>query len=452
MYEFSDKTKGYVFSRIKSVLSALGCSYTCSYCYISSMIDNLKEAYEGKGVKPPSIIQDRPIATVFAEGKDILRLDKYYGVKTSAVFDQADISLNNMEWWNELGERWMHDIGIPFYIQARPAMLAGKKGIERIESISNRGLVSGISMAIESGDQNVRKLLLDRHENNNIVQDAIKNVKSFGIPLRTQAIVGLPVMKPSIPLNPANSEVSLVDSDGKEHYYEDPIQESIKCLDLVCSSYFRKEDYYWNAIYSPFPGTPLGDYSIEAGFAISETASKAYLFSSESGLNCFSDLITKRQIAFSLTSNFFSHFKNGKDLMTSFIYSEEELDLENFSRFVSENNFLMRPTDQTSTGGLIPNITIEILENFIDYAYPSKTDIQFKEINKNLLNYYLYLFDGLVLAAKIAVAYFKVQENKNSFTLSNLYRVERGHYYDNCYHMNYIPKQYAGYLVNLIKK
>jgi len=452
MYEFSDKTKGYVFSRIKSVLSALGCSYTCSYCYISSMIDNLKEAYEDKGVKPPSIIQDRPIDTVFAEGKDILRLDEYYGVKTSAVFDQADISLNNMEWWNELGERWMHDIGIPFYIQARPAMLAGKKGIERIESISNRGLVSGISMAIESGDQNVRKLLLDRHENNNIVQDAIKNVKSFGIPLRTQAIVGLPVMKPSIPLNPANSEVSLVDSDGKEHYYEDPIQESIKCLDLVCSSYFRKEDYYWNAIYSPFPGTPLGDYSIEAGFAISETASKAYLFSSESGLNCFSDLITKRQIAFSLTSNFFSHFKNGKDLMTSFIYSEEELDLENFSRFVSENNSLMRPTDQTSTGGLIPNITIEILENFIDYAYPSKTDIQFKEINKNLLNYYLYLFDGLVLAAKIAVAYFKVQENKNSFTLSNLYRVERGHYYDNCYHMNYIPKQYADYLIDLIKK
>ena len=76
--------------------------------------------------------------------------------------------------------------------------------------------------------------------------------------------------------------------------------------------------------------------------------------------------------------------------MTSFIYSEEELDLENFSRFVSENNFLMRPTDQTSTGGLIPNITIEILENFIDYAYPSKTDIKFREINKNLLNYYLF--------------------------------------------------------------
>ena len=80
-------------------------------------------------------------------------------------------------------------------------MLAGKKGIERIETISKRGLVSGISMAIESGDQNVRKLLLDRHENNSIVLDAIKNVKNFGVPLRTQAIVGLPVIKPSLPFD-----------------------------------------------------------------------------------------------------------------------------------------------------------------------------------------------------------------------------------------------------------
>lgn len=452
MYEFSDKTKGYVHSRIKSVLSALGCSYTCSYCYISSMIDNLKEAYQGKGIKPPSIIQDRPIETVLAEGKDILRLDDYYGVKTSAVFDQADISLNNMEWWNELGKKWVEDVRIPFYIQARPAMLAGKKGIERIESISNKGLVSGISMAIESGDQNVRKLLLDRHENNNIVQDAIKNVKSFGIPLRTQAIVGLPVMKPTIPFNPTQCDVSLVDSEGNEYYYDDPLQESIKCLDLVCSSYFRKEDYYWNAIYSPFPGTPLGDYSVAAGFAATDTASKAYLFSSESGLNCFSDLVAKRQIAFSLTSNFFAHFKNGKNLMSSFIYSGDELDLDCFSSFVSGESSLLQPIDQTSTCGLIPNVTLETLEGFIDFAYQNDVDLEFKEINKRLLNYYYYLFDGLVLAAKMAVAYFKSKENNNSFDLSNLYRVERIHYYDNCYHMNYIPKQYADYLTNIIKR
>jgi|TARA_Y100000310_G_scaffold202811_1_gene203046 radical SAM superfamily enzyme YgiQ (UPF0313 family) len=453
MYEFSDTTKRYVLSRIKSVLSALGCNYTCTYCYISSLIDNLKEAYKGKGVKPPSIIQDRPIDTVLAEGKDILRLDEYYGVKTSAVFDQADISLNNMEWWHELGKKWMNEVGIPFYIQARPAMLAGKKGIERIESISNKGLVSGISMAIESGDQNVRKLLLDRHENNTIVLDAIKNVKSFGVPLRTQAIVGLPVIKPSSSIASAgNTKASLVDRDGKEYYYEDPLQESLKCLELVCSSYFRKEDYYWNAIYSPFPGTPLGDYTIAAGFATSETASKAYLFNTDSGLNCFSSLVSRRQIAFSLTSNFFAHFKNGKDLMNLFIYGGKKFDLDYFSRFVSDKSGDMQPSDQTSTYGLIPSISQEILEDFIDYAYPREVDLEFKKINKRLLNYYLYLLDGLVLAAKMAVAYFKSKKNETFFSLSDLYRVERLHYYDHCYHMNYIPEQYADYLTGLIKR
>ena len=72
-----------------------------------------------------------------------------------------------------------------------------------------------------------------------------------------------------------------------------------------------------------------------------------------------------------------------------------------------------------------------------------------KEINKKLSSYYLYLLDGLVLAAKVAVYYHK---NKNSFDLSNLYRVERLHYYDNCYHMNYIPEKYANYLTDYLKK
>ena len=87
-------------------------------------------------------------------------------------------------------------------------------------------------------------------------------------------------------------------------------------------------------------------------------------------------LIAKRQIAFSLTSNFFSHFKNGKNLMSSYIYSGDELDLECFSRFVSDNGSLMEPIDQISTTGLIPNVTIEDFEDFFEYAYQNEIDIK----------------------------------------------------------------------------
>ena len=97
--------------------------------------------------------------------------------------------------------------------------------------------------------------------------------------------------------------------------------------------------------------------------------------------------------------------------MSSFIYSEGALDLDCFSKFVSDKSSLMQPIDQTSTGGLIPNIQPIMLEEFIEYAYPKEADLEFKKINKNLINYYLYLFDGLVLAAKNGSCL--LQESKN---------------------------------------
>ena len=98
------------------------------------------------------------------------------------------------------------------------------------------------------------------------------------------------------------------------------------------------------------------------------------------------------------------------------------------------------------------NISLEILDNFFDYAYPLELDIKFKEINKKLSHYYLFLLDGLVLAAKMAVFYHNKKDQLDNFSLSNLYRVERLHYYDHCYHMSYIPEKYADYLTDCIKK
>jgi len=448
-FEFSDETKKYALSRIKSILTALGCSYSCTYCYVSSLIDNLREAYREVGVRPPSIIQDRLLETVVQEGEEILALDNKYGVKTTAVFDQADISLNNMKWWDQMKNQWLDRVRIPFYIQARPAMLAGKKGKGRIEMISDKGIVAGISMAIESGKPKIRKLLLDRHENNDTILDAIHNVKNSNIPLRTQSIIGLPVLRPSQVVNPIQSKLSLIDKDGVEFYYDDPIQESLTCLELVCKSNFGKEDYYWNALYSPFPGTPLGDYAVAAGFADDDTDAHAYQFTTDSGLTCFTGITLKRQIAFSQTSNFFAHFKNGKDLMVLFLYGNNEFQLSDFAEFVETRAEFFKPHERPTQFGIIPNIDRNMLLNFFDEAYPD-TEKRFKSINIKLVDYYMALLDGLVLAAKIADRYYKFKEQEKEFTLADLYRVERIHYYDNSYNMSYIPERFESFLSPLI--
>ncbi|OGS40750.1 MAG: hypothetical protein A2506_06830 [Elusimicrobia bacterium RIFOXYD12_FULL_66_9] len=445
-FAFSDKTKKYALSPIKSVLTALGCAYRCTYCYIGSLIENQNDAYRDSGVKPPSIIQDRPLEVVLREGCDIRRLDERYGAHTKAVFDQADISLNNLEWWEKLRPLWTAQVGIPFYIQARPAMLAGAQGAERIRSIAQDRLVAGISMAIESGDPEVRRLLLKRMESNETILDALKNVKSFMIPIRTQAITGLPVIRPR---RKPSIDIGLVDPAGGEHYYDDPLQETLKCLDLVASSgLLGKEDYYWNSLYSPFPGTPLGDYSFQAGFhdGATDSKEKAYMFTSEVGLNCFEPSVVRKQVAFHRTANFFAHLLDGKDMMTLYLYSNDEFTLEGFAGFVEKEQKLFRVSRKDTKFGLIPDPPRELLMAFLDHAYPETADAAFKALNVSLLPYYETLLDGLVLAAKIAVRYFLRKAAGSRFDLDQLARVERDHYYDNSYYMTYVPKEYADFL------
>ena len=90
-----------------------------------------------------------------------------------------------------------------------------------------------------------------------------------------------------------------------------------------------------------------------------------------------------------------------------------------------------------------------MLLNFFDDVYSDKEE-KFKSINIKLVDYYLGLLDGLILAAKIADKYYKFEEQEKEFTLADLYRVERVHYYDNNYNMSYIPDRFESLLAPLI--
>ncbi len=52
--------------------------------------------------------------------------------------------------------------------------------------------------------------------------------------------------------------------------------------------------------------------------------------------------------------------------------------------------------------------------------------------------------------AKNADKYYEFKDQEKEFTLADLYRVERIHYYDNSYNMSYIPERFESILSPLI--
>ena len=128
-------------------------------------------------------------------------------------------------------------------------------------------------------------------------------------------------------------------------------------------------------------------------------------------------------------------------MMSKFLYENSEYNLETFSSFI-KNNIDFKVSDNTHSCDTEKNI----LTKFIEQAYPDNIDQEFKNINMNLIYYYINSYASVVLAAKVASYYFnnkyKVQ---TKFSLYDLYRIERNHYYEACYLMDYIPKEFFGF-------
>ena len=123
--------------------------------------------------------------------------------------------------------------------------------------------------------------------------------------------------------------------------------------------------------------------------------------------------------------------------------------MSDFAEFVESRAEFFKPHERPTQFGIIPNIDRNMLLKFIEDVY-SDTDKIIKSINIKLVDYYLALLDGLILAAKIADKYFEFKEHEKEFILADLYRVERIHYYDNSYNMSYIPERFESILCPLI--
>ncbi|MBF0109712.1 MAG: B12-binding domain-containing radical SAM protein [Magnetococcales bacterium] len=157
------------------MLLGRGCPYKCSYCCNHV----LRDAYPNKKdyVRFPSIARSMEIIkgnlALFPETRQILFADDTFTL--------------NKKWIVEFCEVYKKTIGLPYICNARVETINEPV----VESLKNSGCAS-IEFGIESGNEWLRKNLLNRQHSNDKIRKAFAIVKKYGLKTFAFNIVGLP--------------------------------------------------------------------------------------------------------------------------------------------------------------------------------------------------------------------------------------------------------------------
>ncbi len=239
--EIMYKYKQFRDNPIKNIMTMRDCPYNCSYCYNHLW----KQFYKDQKDK---LFQRKTVENVIDE---IQTIRTHYPVSKINFID--DNFIYKRSWINEFCRVYKEKIGLPFLISLRVNLLD-----EVLISTLHEAGLEMVNFAIESTNSMVQKQVLNRGDfSNESVGQSIALFKQYGIRVRMQNMIGLPVPNP---LEDALSTLKF----NLEHQVEDS----------------------WVSIYQPYPRTRLGVYCEEQGYISGKCLDNcADSFFSESRLN-----------------------------------------------------------------------------------------------------------------------------------------------------------------------
>jgi len=210
---------------MKNIITQRDCPYSCAYCFNHSW-------RELHGDEKARMFQRKSVDYVLGEITDIrsrapleqvLFLDDNFIAKTPG----------NSKWINEFCERYTREVGLPFACSLR-AELVDETGVKQLRSAG----LEMVSFALETSDEEVRRTVLNRPGiTNQDIENAISLCHKYGIRIRMQSMIGLPVQ------NPLENALQTL-----EFYMRNPVEDP------------------WVSTYQPYPKTRMGDYCLEHGF------------------------------------------------------------------------------------------------------------------------------------------------------------------------------------------
>ena len=221
---------------IKNIMTSRGCPFSCPYCYNSVF----KKMFDGKSLRY------RSIDSVVEEA---LKLVGDYP-ETKYIFFVDDEFIGREDRIYEFSEKWRRQVAIPFHAQLRADFVTK----EKVEMLKAAGCTS-VTFAIESGNERMRKDILQRKVSNETIYNAACLFHKNGILFRTENMLALP---------------------------NETIDEALETLDLNIKC---KPEIGWSALFQPYPKTPLGDNAIKQGLFNGDLSSIPSTFFERSVLN-----------------------------------------------------------------------------------------------------------------------------------------------------------------------
>ncbi len=167
----------FVHSPIKSHLWSLRCPFRCTYCYVDEF-NRMHGGYEPVFRSLDDVIREARI--VMASWPD-----------TKLFYFQDDVFGLNLTLLQEFAHRWKAEVGVPFHCQMRLEMTQHSSGDRRLDLLAEAGC-TGITLAIESGNEFLRKEVLFRPMQHELIVEGCRKILSRGMSLRTEQILAVP--------------------------------------------------------------------------------------------------------------------------------------------------------------------------------------------------------------------------------------------------------------------
>lgn len=206
-----DKYPGICGSSIGTFMIGRGCPFNCSYCANSSL-KSLYPLRDFVRYKSPEYVIE-----------EVESLNKIYNFKT--IYFHDSVFPYDKKWLDKFLPLYKTRIGLPFTINARPETI----NFEILCKLKMSGCM-GVSLGIETGDENIRRHVLNKHISNMQLIKSAREIRKAGLKLLTYNMLGLPKTK---------------------------LKDSIKTVKL--NSMIRP-DYILCNFFNPFPGLKINEH------------------------------------------------------------------------------------------------------------------------------------------------------------------------------------------------